>query len=323
MFGLEKKYKKRIDALMLQYPYAFYVYGSRARGTHKLTSDLDLCIFSDISVMKLAEIKESFNNLMLPFTVDFVVWGRLSEDFKKIIEKDLRAYAPDPFIGATVVELSYQLSPHTPAWPGKKFAIHTESGDQQKFRIQTYTFSAGIGTHIDVPAHMFPHGKDLASIELRTLYAPCSFFVVPSDADASCVVTDAMLKNYETRCGPIAEHSWFVVMTGWGKKSADERAYQNVGSDNRMHFPKLSLAAAEYLMEKKILGLCVDTLSPDGDDPAFPIHHKLLSAGIYIIENLMYHNAPEGNGYFLQVVPLAISGGPESPVRVLLMRQDY
>lgn len=320
MFGLKKEYKRRIDALVLQYPYAFYVYGSRARGTEKPMSDLDLCIFSDIPMTLLAEIKENLNNLMLPFPIDLVAWGRLSEDFKRIIHNDLRAYIPDPFLGAHIVELSYKLSPTTPAWPGKKFVVHQETDYQQKFRTQVYTFSAGIGTHIDVPAHMVPNAQDLASLNVSTLYAPCSLFVVQEDVDATFVVTDTMVQEFEKRCGPIIQGSWFLIMTGWGKRAHDEAAYHNIGADKCMHFPKLSEAAAQYLMKKKILGLGVDTLSPDGDDKEFPVHKKLLSSGICIIENLIYHKGVEGGGYFLQVVPMAVVGGTESPVRVLLIR---
>ncbi|KKQ48366.1 MAG: hypothetical protein US69_C0025G0006 [candidate division TM6 bacterium GW2011_GWF2_38_10] len=34
-FGIESLYKKYIDAIILQYSYAFFVYGSRSKGTEK------------------------------------------------------------------------------------------------------------------------------------------------------------------------------------------------------------------------------------------------------------------------------------------------
>lgn len=322
IFGLEKKYKKRIDAFLLQYPYAFYVYGSRSRGTQKPTSDLDLCIFSEVPLMVLAEIKEGLNNLMLPITVDLVAWHRLSDEFKSIIEKDLKAYVPDPLLGAQSIELSYPLSPSVPQWPGSTFAIHAEMDFPELFRVQKYEFSAGIGTHIDTPSHMIPGGADLGSIEVASLCAPCSLFVAPSGSDHSFVLTEAMIREQEDKYGPLAAGTWFLVMTGWGKRSADPITYQNIDQDGHMRFPTIGEDAADYLVQKKILGVGIDTLSPDGDNSVFTVHRKLLGAGIFIIENVMYHDYACSNECFLQVVPLRIVGGAESPVRVLLIKQN-
>src|SRR2546425_10246723 len=97
---LEPKYKKKIDAIILQYPYAFFAYGSRAKGTAKELSDLDLCIYDDIPFNTLAHIKGCLDNLFLPFSVDLVAWHRLSKDFQQRIHQDLVRYIPDPFLGA-------------------------------------------------------------------------------------------------------------------------------------------------------------------------------------------------------------------------------
>jgi kynurenine formamidase/predicted nucleotidyltransferase len=325
MFGIEEIYKKRIDAFILQYPYAFYVYGSRSKGTERPSSDLDLCIISKITMLELAEIKECLNNLMLPFTIDLVSWMRLSDEFKSLIKAlikdDLKAYTPDPWLGAEVIELSYPISKNTPAWPGKKFDIQVEMDYPQKFRVQTYSFSAGIGTHIDTPSHMIPGGKDLGSLDFKTLFAPCSILVAPQNAAHSFILTEMMIRKHEESFGPIMPNSWFLVMTGWGMRSENEQAYQNMDVNNRMHFPKISEDAANYLMQKKILGIGIDTLSPDGNDLTFPVHKKILEAGAYIIENLVFHQHACSNQWFLQVIPLNIVGGTESPVRVLLIKQ--
>lgn len=324
MFNLEKESKKILDAALLQYPYAFYVYGSRARGTAKPLSDIDLCIFADVPLFTLGAIREALNNLLLPMTVDVVSWNRLSDEFKAIIKDDLTLYQTDPYLGAEVIELSHPLSATTPCWPGSIFEINTEMDFPGKFRIQSYRFSAGFGTHIDTPAHMVPGGADLASLDLTKLFAPCSILVAPSEADHTFVLTAAHIKEHEARFGPLAANSWFLVMTGWGKRSSDPQAYQNQGPDGSMHFPTISVEAAEYLVSKKILGLGIDTLSPDRYEKngEFPIHKTLLGAGILIVENLIYH--PHACGYqaLLQVVPLNIPGGAESPARVLLIHRQ-
>ena len=320
-FGLEKRYKKRIDAFILQYPFTFFVYGSRAQGTAKDTSDLDLCVMGDVPFTTLASLREGLNNLMLPFTVDVVAWKRLSDEFKEIIKGDLKAYNPDSFLGAQVRDLSYPISAQTPAWPGRTFDVQVDMDFPDLFRVQTYTFSAGIGTHIDAPLHMISGGQSIEMIDIRTLCAPCSIFVVQQDVDSSFVLTKTMLQEYEEAVGPLAPDSWFLLMTGWGKRAHDETLYHNRDANGVMRFPKIAESAADYLIERNILGIGVDTLSPDGDDMTFPVHKKLLAAGKYIIENIMYINVSMSSRYSLQVVPLALVGGTESPARVLLVNQ--
>jgi uncharacterized protein len=260
--GLKKEYKKRIDALMMQYPYQFYMYGSRARGTEKPLSDLDLCIFSDVSLITLAELKEAFNNLMLPFTVDLVAWGRLSEDFRNMIKNDMRAYIPDPFLGATIIDLSSECS--------------------------------------------YGKGKNLSSIDVATLYAPCSFFIQSSDAVS--LVTDVMIKQHEEQYGPLAERSWLVIMMG-DKKNDGKHAFY------------LSDDAIDYLVGKRILGICSDMVCHDTHNDQHSTYTKLLAmGGLIIIEGLRYYPTIKGNGYWLQVVPVLIGDGVT--VRVLLIQQD-
>jgi kynurenine formamidase len=178
MFGLEARYKRLIDSFIINYPYSFYVYGSRAKNTEKITSDLDFCIFSDIPLTVLAEIKEGLNNLMLPFTVDVVAWYRLSTEFKSLIKNDLVAYCPDPFFGASVIELS-----------------------------GGYTTSTEKKTTL-----LLPDGKNKDAIDLRSLYAPASLLLVTKNTGDAFIVTHEMITEHEARFGPIAQQSWFLMM---------------------------------------------------------------------------------------------------------------
>ena len=217
-----------------------------------------------------------------------------------------------------LIDLTHPISPTTPAWPGSTFELHTDQNAPQSFCIQTYHSSAGFGTHMDAPLHMIPGGRDIASYDINTLCAPCSLFVAQQPVDASFVFTSEMLCAYEQQYGKIATGSWFVLMTGWGKHAHDQKAYQNMDQNGLMHFPNVSAEVAQVLAERKIVGLCIDTLSPDGNDYTFPVHNILLGAGIVIAENIRFYDGAIGNGHMLQVVPLPIVGGAEAPVRVLL-----
>jgi len=65
-----------------------YVFGSRIKGTSKKLSDLDICLKDDISDYEYELLKEKFENSDLPFNVDIVEYNKISNSFKKVIDKD-------------------------------------------------------------------------------------------------------------------------------------------------------------------------------------------------------------------------------------------
>jgi len=65
------------------------VFGSRAKGTAKTFSDLDLVIRGLISRDELSRLRELFEDSDLPFKVDLVVWNDLDPSFQQQISQDL------------------------------------------------------------------------------------------------------------------------------------------------------------------------------------------------------------------------------------------
>jgi predicted nucleotidyltransferase len=67
-----------------------YLFGSRARGDYKSTSDVDIALDAGekIDLYTLSLIKEEIEESIIPFTVDVVDLYNVSEDFKKNILKD-------------------------------------------------------------------------------------------------------------------------------------------------------------------------------------------------------------------------------------------
>ncbi len=65
-------------------------FGSRATGTAKKYSDLDLVVISDkpLSLALSARLTEAFDESSLPWKVDVVDWATTSDRFRKIIERD-------------------------------------------------------------------------------------------------------------------------------------------------------------------------------------------------------------------------------------------
>lgn len=63
------------------------VFGSRATGTAKQFSDLDLVIMGDepLPVTTMRILRDAFDDSVLPFQVDLVEWAGVSEEFRKVI----------------------------------------------------------------------------------------------------------------------------------------------------------------------------------------------------------------------------------------------
>jgi type I restriction enzyme S subunit len=63
------------------------IFGSRATGTAKPHSDIDLVIMGDepLPVTTMRILRDAFDDSDLPFQVDLVEWARTSAEFKKVI----------------------------------------------------------------------------------------------------------------------------------------------------------------------------------------------------------------------------------------------
>lgn len=63
------------------------LFGSRANGTAKPYSDIDLVIMGDellpVSTMRI--LRDAFDDCDLPFQVDLVEWAGTSEEFRQVI----------------------------------------------------------------------------------------------------------------------------------------------------------------------------------------------------------------------------------------------
>ncbi|MBI2083229.1 MAG: nucleotidyltransferase domain-containing protein [Deltaproteobacteria bacterium] len=70
--------------------YEVRVFGSRVTGTAKPHSDLDLAVVADhpLDLKTLSRLREAFEKSDLPIRVDLVEWNRVSDEFRKVIEKN-------------------------------------------------------------------------------------------------------------------------------------------------------------------------------------------------------------------------------------------
>ena len=77
--------------LQSQLPHtAVWAFGSRARGTPKPYSDLDLALITDqaLPLSKLAQLNDAFDTSDMTIKVDLVDWASTGESFRSIIALD-------------------------------------------------------------------------------------------------------------------------------------------------------------------------------------------------------------------------------------------
>lgn len=88
MIYITDEEKKTVSSILKKYPYTFYAFGSRVKGTHRKFSDLDICFIEDIPWAIRARIREDFDQSNLPFLVDIVDFNRSDEKFQEQISSD-------------------------------------------------------------------------------------------------------------------------------------------------------------------------------------------------------------------------------------------
>ena len=92
MLNIDEKYLKIIKDILKKYvpENEVRVFGSRLTDKAKSYSDIDIAIVgkSKIDRQTMIRLKEEFENSDIPFRVDVLDWHRISDSFKKIIEKE-------------------------------------------------------------------------------------------------------------------------------------------------------------------------------------------------------------------------------------------
>lgn len=71
------------------------------------------------------------------------------------------------------------------------------------------------------------------------------------------------------------------------------------------------------LLKRNIIGIGIDTLSPDRPENGFPVHNIILDAGKYIVENIANSSKMPATSAYILIMPMKIKNGTKSPVRLV------
>ena len=178
------------------------------------------------------------------------------------------------------------------------------SADETKGITETRLFlDTHTGTHVDAPAHVFPGGPGVESID------PAGFFTLCRVIDLSGV--PEKISRADLRAHAVLPGDFLLLKTknSWAESFAFDFVY-------------LSAEAAAYLANLGIRGVGIDALGIERDQPGYPTHRALLAKNILLIEGLRLKDVPAGV-YFLLAAPLKLTGVEAAPARVLLLRPGH
>ncbi len=220
------------------------------------------------------------------------------------------------------IDLTHPLHEKIPTWSGGcGFRLEVKLDYSQGLRVQSVKSHAGVGTHIDAPSHFIQNSWNIADIPLESLIVPLSVLNVSHKMAPDLFITKEDIEAFERGYGKIQKHSLFAAYTGWSKYWPSPDQYRNPDASGKMHFPGFSEKAALLLLSREIVGLGIDTLSPDGsiNGPGvrYPVHERILGAKKYIIENFANLDQMPSIGAYVIALPPRSQDATESAARIV------
>lgn len=217
------------------------------------------------------------------------------------------------------IDLTHTLTPNVPHWGvdvafkyNARLIKSAEVNGKMAFRVQRLEMSAGIGTHMDAPSHCYENAVSIHDIPLQSLITVCKVIDVSDHVHDNYSVSADDVLMFEEKYGIIPERAFVIIYTGWDQRWEQPEKYRN-----DKIFPNISTDAARLLISRGIVGIGIDTLSPDAFGSDFPVHELILSAGKYIIENVANAKLLDPADSYVFALPMKIMDGTEAPVRLV------
>lgn len=218
------------------------------------------------------------------------------------------------------IDLTHTITEMIPTWDGDcgfhlPIAVdYKDCTEPDLFRIQKIECKAGIGTHMDAPAHCIVDGRTIEALPLQELVTDCIVVDVSAKANEHYMITSSDVEAFEKAHGEIPAGSLVIFYTGWSKHWETPEKYNN----NHV-FPSVDVSTAELLLTRGIVGIGIDTLSCDTGAHGFPVHRAILGANKYLIENVANAHLLPPTGAKVAVLPVKIKDATEAPIRLIAL----
>ena len=198
-------------------------------------------------------------------------------------------------------------APWHPVVEVTQFGRHCLEG-RESYRV---VLGSHTGTHMDTPAHMVANGSPrIDKVPLEKLICRAKMLRIPKGSFEKITVGDIESTGIEIQKG-----DKLVVNTGWYHTWGTQQFFRE--------YPCFTPEATQYLVEKGIVGICMDTPSPDDPKDKLepgqpnPRHYDFLSNGIFIFEYLTNLDEVPVNEFMLITLPLNVKDMDGFPIRAV------
>lgn len=205
------------------------------------------------------------------------------------------------------IDISTPIRPGMAGFPGDP-PVEFENVRSLKagapYALSKITMGSHVGTHVDPPAHFLEGGASADQLDLDRLNGPALVHQLPE--------TTRRVTAEELRKVPPGTHRLLLRTSNSDRWESASGFFPD--------YVALDPSAAERLVELEVRLVGVDSLSIESD-PAeqYPVHHRLLRAGVAILEGLRLASVVPGS-YELRCLPLRLVGADGAPARAVLRR---
>ena len=227
-----------------------------------------------------------------------------------------------PISASQVVDLTHTLTPDFPTFGGES-QFERESVftiDKDGYNLNVWHIDEHTGTHMDAPFH-FSDGDTADQIPVANLVGALAVIDIRAKAaeSADAEVTPDDIMAWESKYGELPAGAIVAMNSGWDAKVMSDE-FRNVDDSGVMHFPGFHIEASQYLLEKDIKGIMVDTLSLDfGMSADFAVHFNWLPANRWGIENVANLDMLPESGATVIVGGPKLEGATGGPSRVMAL----
>jgi arylformamidase len=204
-----------------------------------------------------------------------------------------------------IIDISVPNGPGQHFYPGDpeprvESVRRIESGDV--CNLSLLQMGSHTGTHVDAPYHFLRDGARLGQVAMDRMVGPC----LVADLRGRRAIDAAALRDVPVQRGEI-----LLCLTDNSAKWA--------ASEFQRDFTFVTRDAADAMVERGVHAFGFDYLSiEEFGSPDFPVHHRLLGAGIFVIEGLDLGRVTPGR-YYLVCLPLKFPELDGAPARAVLL----
>lgn len=168
-----------------------------------------------------------------------------------------------------LIDITHVFNEETPVYPGDSQTQLTKYKTMEADYYNAYQLSTSLhtGTHIDIPMHLIDDERMVKDFDVKDFIGNGVLLDVRGEQSI------AMKPEYDKM---IKENDIVLLYTGFDQYYHETKYFTE--------HPFVSDELGEFLLSKKIKMLGMDMPAPDY--PPFTFHKRLLSNGIFILENV-------------------------------------